>query len=125
MSQKHIVVIDDDPGVRMLLRKMLESAGYRVSEAKNALDVFAIDMKNQPDLIVLDIQMPGISGHQVLTTFKSDPNFRAPIIVLTGLSDPEHGRAAISEGADAFMTKPANREQLLAKVAELINRKSG
>ncbi len=124
MSQKHIMVIDDDPGVRMLLRKMLESAGYRVTEAKNALEVFSADPKNPPDLLILDIQMPGISGHQVLSSFKGDPNFRAPIIVLTGLADPEHGRAALREGADAFMTKPANREQLLAKIQELLSRSS-
>lgn len=122
MAQKHIFVIDDDTGIRMLLRKMLESAGYRVSEARNALEVFSIDTKCPPDLMILDIQMPGINGHHVLTSFKSDPAFKTPIIVLTGLSDPEHGHAAITEGADAFMTKPANREQLLAKVAELIAR---
>lgn len=123
MAQKHIVVIDDDTSVRMLLRKMLESAGHRVSEAKNALEVFSIDMKTPPDLIILDIQMPGISGHRVLTSFKSDPEFKTPILVLTGLSDPDQGRAALAEGADAFMTKPAKREHLLTKIEELTARK--
>jgi CheY-like chemotaxis protein len=119
---KHILVIDDDPGLRILLRKMLESAGHRVSEAKNALEVFSIDTKHPPDLIILDLQMPGISGHQVLTSFKKDAEFRTPIIVLTGLADPAHGHAALSEGADAFMTKPPNRDQLLAMIARLADR---
>ena len=122
MAQKHIVIIDDETGVRMLLRKMLESAGYRVSEAKNALEVFSIDTRNPPDLIILDIRMPGISGHHVLTSFKNDPTFKTPIIVLSGLSDPEQGRAALTEGADAFMAKPARSDELLAKIAELIAR---
>lgn len=122
MAQKHIIIIDDDMGVRMFLRKMLESADYRVSEARNALQVFSIDTKSPPDLIILDLQMPGISGHHVLTSFKSDPEFKTPIIVLTGLSDPKQGRAVIAEGADAFMTKPVNREELLAKIAELVAR---
>lgn len=119
MAQKHILIIDDDTGVRMLLRRTLEGAGYRVSEAKNALEVFSIDLKNPPDLFILDIAMPGISGHQVLTSFKNDPDFHTPVIVLSCLSDPEQGRAALAEGADAFMTKPADRDQLLAKVAQL------
>jgi two-component system chemotaxis response regulator CheY len=122
VAQKHILIIDDDTGVRMLLRKLLESTGYRVSEAKNALEVFSIDLKNPPDLFILDINMPGISGHQVLTSFKNDPGFHSPVIVLSGLSDPEVARTAIAEGADAFLLKPANRETLLAKIAELLSR---
>jgi CheY-like chemotaxis protein len=65
--------------------------------------------------------MPGINGHQVLSSFKKDPNFHSPIIVLTGLADPKHKESSLAEGADAFMTKPPNRELLLAKVTELLN----
>jgi DNA-binding response OmpR family regulator len=119
MAQKHIVIVDDDTGFRMMLRKTLEVAGYRVSEAKNALAVFSI---GKYDLMLLDIQMPGIDGHKILMSLKEDKSCTAPILVLTGMSDPSHQRRSLDEGADGFMTKPVNNELLLARIAELLAR---
>jgi CheY-like chemotaxis protein len=120
---KHVLIVDDDPGFRLLLRKTLEPAGYRVSESKNALEVFSLDPKSPPDVILLDIQMPGISGHKVLSSLKADPSFKIPVIVISGMSDPTHARSALAEGADAFLTKPIERDQLLAKISELLAQK--
>jgi DNA-binding response OmpR family regulator len=119
MAQKHIVIVDDEPAFRTMLRKTLEVAGYRVSEAKNALAVFSLSAY---DLMVLDIQMPGIDGHKILTSLKEDKSCTAPILVITGLSDPSHKGRALAEGADGFLTKPLNMELLLAKIAELLAR---
>ena len=117
MPQKHIVIVDDDTGFRMMLRKTLEAAGYRVSEAKNALGVFSLCAY---DLMLLDIQMPGIDGHKILMSLKEDKSCTAPILVLTGMSDPSHKARALDEGADGFMTKPVNQEMLLGRIAELL-----
>ena len=117
MPQKHIVIVDDDTGFRMMLRKTLEAAGYRVSEAKNALAVFSLCAY---DLMLLDIQMPGIDGHKILMSLKEDKSCTAPILVLTGMSDPSHRARALEEGADGFMTKPVNTEMLLDRIAELL-----
>jgi two-component system chemotaxis sensor kinase CheA len=119
MAQKHILIVDDETTFRSMLKKLLESAGYRVSEAKNALAVFGVGAY---DLMVLDIQMPGIDGHKILASLKEDKAHPAPIIVLTGLADPAHREQALGEGADAFMTKPLSKELFLAKVTELLSR---
>jgi CheY-like chemotaxis protein len=117
MDSKHILVVDDDTSFRLLVRKMLEPLGYRISEAKNALDVYHV---SKPDLVILDIQMPGISGHKVLASVKEDASFRAPVLVVTANSDPAQMQTSLAEGADGFMTKPLNKDTFLAKVAELL-----
>ena len=119
MEQKHIVVVDDETTFRNMLRKMLEAAGYRVSEARNALGVFNV---GSYDLMLLDIAMPGIDGHKILTSLKHDKTSTRPVLVLTGLSDPDLRKQVLDEGADGFFSKPVDKEQLLAKIAELLTR---
>ena len=119
MEQKHIVVVDDETTFRNMLRKMLEAAGYRVSEARNALGVFNV---GSYDLMLLDIAMPGIDGHKILTSLKHDKTSIPPVLVVTGLSDPALRKQVLDEGADGFFSKPVDKEQLLAKIAELLTR---
>jgi len=119
MAQKHIVIVDDDTQFRTMLKKILETAGYRVSEARNALGVFSLCAY---DLMLLDIQMPGIDGHKVLSSMKEDKSCTAPILIITGMSDLSVERQVLAEGADGYMTKPVKRDLLLAKVAELLAR---
>jgi DNA-binding response OmpR family regulator len=119
MAQKHIVIVDDESAFRTMIRKMLEAAGYRVSEARNALGVFSLGAY---DLMLLDIQMPGIDGHKVLMSLKEDKFHTAPVVIITGLSDPMLKSQALEEGADGFIAKPVSKDVLLAKVAELLAR---
>jgi DNA-binding response OmpR family regulator len=119
VTQKHIVVVDDETTFRTMLRKTLEAAGYRVSEARNAL---VVNELGTYDLMLLDIKMPGIDGHKILASLKKDKTCAAPILVITGLSDPSHRTQALEEGADGFMTKPLNSGLLLAEIAELLAR---
>jgi DNA-binding response OmpR family regulator len=119
MAQKHIVIVDDDTQFRTMLKKILETAGYRVSEARNALGVFSLCAY---DLMLLDIQMPGIDGHKVLSSLKEDKSCTAPILIITGMSDLSVERQVLAEGADGYMPKPVKRDLLLAKVAELLAR---
>lgn len=120
MEEKHILIVDDEPPMRMLVRNMLTPAGYRVSEAENALALHKLLSDDLPDLIILDIHMPGISGLTIGSVLKRDRTFKVPIIVLTGLTDPSKKQAALDAGADAFLTKPVDRNVLLAKIAELL-----
>jgi DNA-binding response OmpR family regulator len=119
MEQKHIVVVDDETAFRTMVRKTLEAAGYRVSEARNALGVFELDAY---DLMLLDIKMPGIDGHRILSALKEGKSRDAPILVMTGLSDPDHRTKALAEGADGFLTKPLDMEELLSTIAGLLGR---
>ena len=123
MDKKHILVIDDDGSVRLLMRKILEPAGYRVSEAKNALEAFSIDPKDAPDLVILDLAMPGISGHKVLSAFKSDKSFRAPVLIVSAHTDPDSTQAVTAAGADGFLAKPVRREQLLGIISDLLSKR--
>jgi DNA-binding response OmpR family regulator len=125
MEGKHVLVVDDQPSMRLLLRKYLESAGLRVSEAKDADSAFSQISTDPPDIVVLDLKMPGTSGHTVLTQLKSDKEFRefkAPVLVLTGQIDWVNVDASLAEGADAFMSKTTPREELMAKIEELLAR---
>jgi DNA-binding response OmpR family regulator len=119
MAQKHIVVVDDEPAFRVMLRKTLEAAGYRVSEAKNALELFKLGAY---DLLLLDMKIPGIDGHKVLASLKEDEANKAPIIAMSGLSDATHRTRALTEGADAFLTKPLDTQVLLTTIADLLAR---
>jgi len=120
MMKSHILVVDDEPDIRQTLRVFLETADYRVSEAEDANEALRMAKATPPDLILLDLNMPGPSGHTVLKKLKADPGFKASIIVVTAETDMVNLDASISEGVDAYMTKPFTRDQLLAKVTELL-----
>jgi DNA-binding response OmpR family regulator len=120
MDKSHILVVDDQPTMRQMLRLFLETSDYRVSEAKDADEALDKAKTDRPALILLDLKMPGKSGHDVLKALRADQTFKVPVMVLTGQTDWTSVDASIAEGADAYMTKPITREQLLLKVGELL-----
>ncbi len=122
-SKKHVLIIDDEASIRLLLRKLFEHAGYRVSEAANALQVFSLDPTAHYDLVILDLRMPGIDGHKVLRSFKRDPKSSPPILVFTSSSSESERHQTIAEGADAFIVKPGDNQVILSTAAELIARR--
>jgi CheY-like chemotaxis protein len=106
--------------MRLMLRKFLETANYRVTEANSAEAAFATVKSDPPDVILLDLKMPGLDGHDVLKALKADKAFKIPVMVLTGQVNWIDVDASVDEGADAYMTKPITRDQLLIKVEELL-----
>jgi twitching motility two-component system response regulator PilH len=112
--------VDDQPSMRLILRKFLETANYRVTEANNAEVALATVESDPPDIILLDLKMPGLGGHDVLKTLKADKTFKIPVMVLTAQVNWIDVDASVDEGADAYMTKPVTRDQLLLKVEELL-----
>jgi CheY-like chemotaxis protein len=120
MSPKHILVVDDEPGIRLLVRKLLEPAGHRVSEAGDGRTALSLVKSDPPDAVLLDLQMPGMNGHQVLAALKADKTFHSPVIVLTAQDDFENLDTAMTTGADAYLTKLLTREELLRKLDELL-----
>jgi ribonuclease P protein subunit RPR2 len=108
-----LLLVDDDAGLRALLRTTFELVDVEVEEAESAVDALASIARRLPDAIVLDVQMPGMDGIELCRRIKDDPKTAAvPVILLTG-SALDDGAA----GADAFLTKPFSPLQLLA-VAE-------
>jgi CheY-like chemotaxis protein len=115
---KHILVVDDEAPIRLLLEKILESAGYRVTSVANGMAAIKAARKDPPDLAICDLSMPGVDGFSVCSMFKRDTTFHAPILVLSGRIAEKDIRAALKTGADAFIPKPVEREKLLSAVEE-------
>jgi CheY-like chemotaxis protein len=112
-----VLVVDDDPGIRLLFSAALQDAGYRVIAVGGALEALAQVASEPPDLVLTDYQMPGMTGVQLFVTLRSQ-GFRAPIILMSAGSNAR--AEAIAYGIDAYLPKPMNLDRLLAVVAEQI-----
>ncbi len=118
-DKSDILVVDDDPNIRELLRQELESAGYGVREADDALAAIAEVRRKWPDLVILDVMMPGMNGFDLAAVLKADPNtMRIPIVILSVIDDSDRGYRI---GVDRYLTKPVNMEDLLSEVESLLS----
>jgi DNA-binding response OmpR family regulator len=115
---KHILVVDDEAPVRLLLEKILQSAGYRVTSVPDGMAALKAAREDTPDLAISDLSMPGIDGFTLCSTLRRSKMFKAPILILSGRISEKDREDALRAGADAFIPKPVEREKLLAKVAE-------
>jgi signal transduction histidine kinase/DNA-binding response OmpR family regulator len=114
-----VLVVDDDANLRELVRQQLTERGYNVRHAVDGADAIAEVRKHKPDLIILDVMMPGISGFDVAAVLKSDPETRSiPIIILSIVQDSDRGYGL---GVDKYLTKPAEAEVLADEVSKLLH----
>lgn len=109
---------DDEAPVRLLLQKILESAGYRVTGVPDGMAAVKAAREDPPDLAICDLSMPGMDGFSAVSMFKRTKTFKAPILVLSGRVSSKDIQDALKAGADAFMPKPVEREKLLVAVEE-------
>ena len=116
-----ILVVDDEPNNRLLLKVMLTPDGYEVVTAAAGEEALALIARDPPDLIVLDVMMPGMDGYQVAARIKSDDATRhIPIIMLTALSDRNSMMHGLNAGAEEVLTKPVVRTELSLRVRNLL-----
>jgi CheY-like chemotaxis protein len=116
-----ILIADDKASSRELIRTVLESAGHSVIEAADGLQALDQIRAQKPDLIILDIHMPGMDGIGVTEELQSDPRFAAiPILALTASAMPEDRRRALTAGVTSYMTKPISLSGLRREVARLV-----
>ncbi|MCZ6750239.1 MAG: response regulator [Acidobacteria bacterium] len=120
-----ILVVDDESITRALLAEMLAAQGYQVVTAQDGQQALACFTQLQPDLVVLDVQLPGLCGFQVCQRLKSNPESRlTPVMLLTAHSAIEDRIRGIEAGADDFLSKPVDRAELLARVHSLLSVKA-
>jgi two-component system, sensor histidine kinase and response regulator len=116
-----VLVVDDNPGNVLLIRAQLEREGYVVDSAQTGQEGLDSALAQPPDLILLDIMMPGMDGYQVCRLLRENESTSAvPIIVLTSLSERADKLQAFKRGADDFLSKPVDRAELLARVSSLL-----
>jgi two-component system, cell cycle response regulator DivK len=117
-----ILVVEDEEDSRKILRDLLSTAAYEMTEAVNGEQALAAVAKQRPDLILMDIQMPVLDAYEATRRIKADPAFRdIPIIVVTSyaLSGGDEAKARAA-GCDDFVPKPFSPRQLLAKIRKLL-----
>ncbi|MBB4186217.1 response regulator transcription factor [Sinorhizobium terangae] len=110
-----ILVVDDEPAIRKLLRVGLTSEGYTVIEAMNAKEAMSLVAREQPDLILLDLGLPDIAGHDLLAKWRGD-FLEQPIVVLSSRTDEVGIVRALEGGADDYVTKPFGMKELAARI---------
>lgn len=119
---KHILIVDDCSDIRQLVRLAL-GGKYLVSEAADAQAALNIASNHRPDLIVLDIMLPGsMSGLHLLTAIRVDPLLReTPVVMVTGCHSPEERESAIARGASAYFIKPFSPLGLADYINDALN----
>lgn len=120
-SQSRILVADDSPMITLMLEQTLLKDGYQVTSAHNGREALNAIQANAPDLILLDLDMPGLSGFEVCKKVKEDPQTRfIPIVIITGQSAATARLHAWELGADDFLTKPFQCVDILARCRSLL-----
>jgi two-component system OmpR family response regulator len=119
-SVPHIAVVDDHRDIRDLVGKYLAHHGYRISVAENAAALRRLLERSAPDLIVLDVMMPGEDGLSVCRHLRSTTNL--PIIFLTAMAEETDRIIGLEIGADDYLTKPFNPRELLARIKAVLRR---
>ena len=112
-----ILVVDDDEGIRELLRLHLSAAGYEVRVAEDAIVAGYVVLKSPPDLIITDVSMPHMDGFEFVAALKADKTLPyIPVIFLTSVEEGDHRGKEL--GAVGYLTKPVRADHLLALVAK-------
>jgi DNA-binding response OmpR family regulator len=121
-----VMIVDDERQNRELLGIMLAPEGFAVVTAASGADALALVAREPPDIVLLDVMMPGLDGYQVAAALKGDAATRhIPVILLTGLDDAQARTLGSTAGADDFLSRPVDREELCARLRALTGKAGG
>ena len=116
----HVLVVDDEPGFRQSLARLLSSRGFRVGTAEDGLSGLAYIEESEPEVVLVDMQMPKMDGFSLLARAK-ERGARCEIIMMTANDEERHRDAAKLRGVSVFLSKPFAIEQLLTEVDTILN----
>ena len=120
----HVLVVDDEPANRELLSDLLQARGHRVTQATDGTDALQKAATSLPDVVLLDIMMPGMDGFEVCRQLKADPRTAPiPVLIVTAMAERSDRIKGVAAGADDFLTKPIDREELVLRVRNALYRK--
>jgi DNA-binding response OmpR family regulator len=115
MSQKHVLLIEDEPNIAEAIRFILKRDGWVVTHASEGREALALIGATRPDVLVLDVMLPGRSGLEILAELRADPAHAAlPVLMLTARGQGRDREAAERAGASAFLAKPFANADLVA-----------
>jgi CheY-like chemotaxis protein len=122
-TQKKILLVDDSPTVLLMERLLLQSEPYALLSASNGSEAVKAAFAQQPDLILMDVVMPGMDGFEVCRILRSEEATRAtPIILVTTKAGLEHVERGYESGCNDYVTKPFNANELRAKIENFLGR---
>ncbi len=118
---KTVVIADDEPSMRLLVHATIESDDYKVVEASDGAQAWSLIQQSKPALVLLDVQMPGRSGLEILRSIRKDPALKATRVILLTATDHETDiEAGLMAGADFYLTKPFSPLDLITRVEEAL-----
>jgi DNA-binding response OmpR family regulator len=121
VSARKILIVDDDPDIRNLLNIRLRGAGYDTAYASDAISAVSAARKESPDLVLLDLGLPGGEGYVVMERMQAIAQLGTiPVIVVSARDASAHGERALAAGARAFLEKPIDVDKLLAAVRQAL-----
>lgn len=123
-ESNRILIVDDEPEVHAVLGKMLLKSGYAVQSAYNAQEAYAKIQDSRPDLVILDIMMPEVSGIEVCNRLKGDPQTKDILILIVSAKDAQADRIeGLTHGADDYVSKPFHLRSLIRKIEHMLQKK--
>jgi len=123
-TEMSIIIIDDDTDLNNLIRRNLarEFPGIGIEQAFDGFEAGALIAKMKPQVVVLDIQLPGVNGHTICRNIKTDSSFGNPFVVaISGADEPDAREAILTEGADAFFSKPIDFTELVEVIGRSVS----
>jgi len=126
MARETILVVEDDENIQQLVGYNLAKAGFHVIYADNGEQALSVIKRERPELIVLDLMLPGLSGFEICKLVRKDPKTKSlPIVMLTAKSEENDMAAGLDLGADDYITKPFSPKILISRIKAALRRKEG
>ncbi|QJD79622.1 response regulator transcription factor [Spirosoma rhododendri] len=117
----HVLIADDDPSILLSLEFLMKKQGYQVLIARDGTEAYDLLQQHRPDVLLLDIMMPGMNGYELCTYVRQTPGFeRVKVVFLSAKSKEVDIQQGYKAGADLYLPKPFSTRELAAKVRELI-----